>query len=108
MSNLKRGALKVAVEKVLREQPSTRDDDALLTLWVWLEVAPDKMEAIPGREGKWVKARNILDLPKEDHVSRIRRWFQERGQYPTTNPYIARKRHQSEEDWKRWSKTGDA
>lgn len=106
MSLLKRGALKEAVERVLREQPGTRDDDALLTLYVWQLVAPERLKDMPGQEGKWIRAKDVLDLPKEDHISRIRRWFQERGQYPTTNPDVARKRHQSEDEWRQWSKTG--
>jgi len=108
MSSLKRGALKEAVEQVLRSHPETRDDDALLTLWVWQLVAPARLVDFPGQQGKWIRAKDVLDLPKEDHVSRIRRWFQERGQYPTTNPDIARKRRQSEDEWREWSKTGDS
>ena len=55
-----------------------------------------------------VELKNIMDLPREDNVKRIRAKFQnEEKKYLPTTLEVARQRKISEEEWRAWSKNQD-
>lgn len=98
--------LKDRVEDVLRNEPETRNDDQLLTLCVWKLMFPEQFISIPGMEGLYIRAKSIIsELPNHDYISRIRRKFQEAGQYEATDPEIRKKRKQEEKTWIDFSRT---
>lgn len=105
---MKKGDLKRLVEQVLRDDPSTRNDDTLLALVVWHKLRPDLFMQVDGKEGLYIRAKDLLDhLPNHDHVSRIRRKFQEGGDYVPTLPEVARKRRQEIDVWKGFAHKGE-
>ena len=70
--------LKSKVEYILSTIPETRNDDTLLALQVWHSLRSDLFLSLEGREGLYIRAKDLLDhLPNHDHISRIRRKFQE-------------------------------
>ena len=81
------------VERVLIENPKTRDDDKLLTVAVWQKFYLD-----PGRS--FVYLHEIHDLPSHDAIKRIRAKIQnvERRLVPTS-PEVAKSRRMAETVW---------
>lgn len=94
--------LKSKVVTVLRDNPETRNSDALLTVEIWKRFYSDHLMKSP-RTGKFaVILDRIIDLPREDNIKRIRAKLQnEQGIYPPTSLEVAKKRGFSEIDWKR-------
>jgi hypothetical protein len=86
--------LKQKVEAVLSENPKTRDCDITLTIEIWRKYYDQLIN-----DDK-IQLESLHTLPREDHISRIRRKFQEGGHYMPTNIEIVRKRKLSEELWK--------
>lgn len=104
---MRKETLKSRVEAVLRDMPETRNDDTLLALRVWHSLRADLFFTIEGKEGLYVRAKDLLDhLPNHDHISRIRRKFQESGEYPPTIPEIAEKRRKEQKTWVDFARTG--
>ena len=102
-----KGKLKETVEGVLRDMPDTRDDDTLLALWVWHRLRPDLFIKVDGRDGAFIRAKDLLDhLPPAEHIGRIRRKYQEAGKYPCTRAEVARKRKQEIDTWKGYARRG--
>lgn len=53
-----------------------------------------------------VELKNIMDLPREDNVKRIRAKFQnEKKMYLPTSLEVAKQRKISDEEWRAWSKS---
>lgn len=99
--------LKARVEAVLRDLPDTRNDDTLLALNVWHRMRPDLFEKVEGKEGLYIRAKDLLDyLPNHDHISRIRRKFQEDKKYPATDPEVIRQRSNERKKWEGFAQTG--
>lgn len=97
---MRKETLKDRVEHILRTIPETRDDDTLLALQVWHHLRSDLFLSLEGKEGLYIRAKDLLDhLPNHDHISRIRRKFQEEGKYPATRPAIIAQRSRSQKDW---------
>ena len=90
--------LKGKVEYVLQQFPPTRNNDMALTLRLWAQFYSHLMvrETPHGSQlepTEWtVSLRTIMQLPREDQVSRIRRKFQEEGLYLPTDPEVLKKR----------------
>ena len=103
---MKKSNLKDHVESVLRDFPDTRNSDVTLTLYVWLRVGGDKVFEIDGKEGKFIRLKDIIGLPSEDKVSRIRRKFQEENKYPATDPIVIQKRSKERKEWVGFAHTG--
>jgi len=92
--------LKDEVTNVLRDYPATRNDDALLALYVWWRRMPDAFRQI---DNKWyIEVSSITSgLPREDNIKRIRAFIQnEERQYLPTDLYVLAKRAKRADNWK--------
>ena len=97
---MKKETLKSKVEYILSTIPETRNDDTLLALQVWHSLRSDLFLSLEGREGLYIRAKDLLDhLPNHDNISRIRRKFQEEGKYVATDPEVFRQRQKSIDKW---------
>lgn len=103
-------SLKKKILRVLEENPKARDSDQWLTLKIWALYYPSKIKTIEEevngvvRPRKYVCLEDILDLPREDNVKRIRAKIQnEEHRFMPTTLEVAKQRKISEEDWNHWS-----
>ena len=97
------------VEAILRDFPKARDSDQWLTLKLWAVYYPHKMQeekldqmssAIPR---KYVFLEDIMDLPREDNVKRLRAKIQnEEGKYLPTTLEVALQRRIEESVWRNY------
>lgn len=78
------------VEYVLRGSEKARNSDIELTLLVWWSFYQHLVVEHEGR--KMVALADIRNLPHEDAISRIRRKFQENGDYEATDPVVIERR----------------
>jgi hypothetical protein len=89
---MKKGELKKIILEVLSNTPKARDDDQYLTLCIWNRYFKSKMLTIPGDPLKktYVALTDILVLPREDNVKRIRAVIQnDEGKFlPTTLAFL--------------------
>lgn len=73
-------ALKQMVEECLRNIPETRNSDIVLAIAIWRRYFPQRIrKGASGEEGVWL--RDLIDLPREDNVKRIRAKFNAEGKY---------------------------
>jgi len=111
---MRRSEIKQLKEKVLRvlhEYPRGRDSDQWLTLKIWDLYYPSRVKEMEEKlpdgtisKRKYVFLRDIMDLPREDNVKRIRAKIQnEEHKYMPTSLEVAKQRRIREEDWKAWS-----
>jgi len=92
--------LKQQIEYVLENQPETRNSDKLLTISIWRIFHKDLLCHVD-RVGETVPIYNILDLPSESSVTRIRAMVQNRDKrFLPTDIDIAIERGWRESDWK--------
>lgn len=89
--------LKIQVEHILRLYPETRNSDRLLTIQLWKECYPIYIRDC-GNEH--IRLDDIMNLPSEDHISRYRRKFQEKGLYLPTDEKVFNRRKLNEKVWK--------
>jgi len=100
----KRNELKNKILAILKQYPQARDSDQWLTLQIWCTYYPSRIKADENKK-RYVYLRDVLDLPREDHIKRIRAIIQnEEGKYLPTTLEVARKRKISEEDWREYVK----
>ena len=93
--------LKTKVEMVLATDPETRNSDIKLLIAVWRSYYPEVLYEHPSGE-LYVKLAYLFDLPREDHIKRVRAQIQnvEQRYLPTRiDVFIERARLSSE--WKR-------
>lgn len=93
--------LRHKVEFVLSTIPESRNSDVVLTMEIWKEYYKDELIYHPQTNKPYVKLDKVIDLPREDFISRIRRKIQneERLYLPTDlNVFIERARLSKE--WK--------
>lgn len=90
------------VKRVLEVYPETRNDDRLLTLMFWKMYYPTQIIIVQvyGRDTEVVRTSSVLDLPSEDKIGRVRRKFQESGQFLPTRWEVAKQRRIQEEVWR--------
>jgi len=87
------------VEEVLKRYPKTRESDQLLTLYIWQIYYPQFI--FLDQEGKkCVRMINILELPREDNIKRIRAKFNQDLKYMPSDAMVIKRRRQ-EEKWKK-------
>jgi hypothetical protein len=92
--------LKDEVEQILRDNPKARDSDIRLTLFVWIKFYMRYIRK--DTDGDYcIKLKELYDLPREDHIKRIRAKFNEIGLYRTTDKEVAAKRRQKEIEWRK-------
>lgn len=91
--------LKDIVNQTLEDIPDTRNDDALLTVWIWYKLHKERFKIIDGE--KFVRVKDILEWPREESIKRIRAYIQnEEHRFLPTNPDVIKKRRQREEEWR--------
>lgn len=101
--------LRPMVEAILRDFPKARDSDQWLTLKLWAVYYPDRMNEEKLEEGssviprKYVFLEDIMDLPREDNVKRLRAKIQnEEGKYLPTTLEVALQRRIEESVWRNY------
>lgn len=93
--------LKNKVLERLKNCNKCREDDAHLTMHVWVKYHSGKIHM--DGEKHYVYLSDIGDLPREDHVKRVRAIIQNvDNQYLPSNPEVRRKRKIAESDWRKY------
>lgn len=83
----------------LERYPETRNSDILLTRAVWYEFHNSKLFEMNGK--KAVLLESLMDLPREDHVKRIRAKIQnEEKRFLPTDLKILKQRKLLAEEWR--------
>jgi len=84
-------SIKEQVEAVLASNPKARDSDQYLTLAIWAKYYPSRI--IETENGKAILLKDVMDMPREDTIKRIRADFQNvQGKYlPSLEVALARK-----------------
>lgn len=91
--------LKQKIIERLTNVPQCRDSDQYLTLSIWSKYHSEKM--FKNQAGEiCVRLRDIMELPREDNVKRIRAKLNEEGLYLSENLEVLRKRKQLENEWR--------
>lgn len=100
-----KNSLKSLVYNVLESSPRSRDDDLYLTLCIWNRFYDHKI--FKDDEGMvCVRLSDILELPREDHIKRLRAQIQNvEGKYLPTNMSVCKKRRISEQKWRDYLST---
>ncbi len=103
----KRNELKNRIINILRQYPQARDSDQWLTLQIWCTYYPSRIHK-DDKEKRYVYLRDVLEMPREDHVKRIRAIIQnvEHRFLPTTEE-VRKKRQISEEEWNAYVTRGE-
>ena len=79
--------------------PTTRNSDILLTRAIWFEFHSNKLFDYNGK--KAVLLESLMDLPREDHVKRIRAKIQnEEKRFLPTDLKILKQRKLLAEEWR--------
>lgn len=103
--------LRGAILEILRDFPMARDSDQWLTLKLWAVYHPSKIildtdKDSPRFNKKYVYLDDIMHLPREDNVKRLRAKIQnEELLYLPTSWEVAKKRGIKEEQWKSYCLT---
>ncbi len=103
--------LKEKVKKTLEIDIESRNCDIRLAQMVWYIYHRDSLHK--DQNGiYWVKMRDLSVLPREDHISRVRRKIQESAfidvmngkqsavQYLPTRPEVVKQRKMNEDNWR--------
>lgn len=102
---MKPAKLRPMVEAILRDFPKARDSDQWLTLKLWAVYYPDSVYEDKGtvNNRKFVYLEDIMDLPREDNVKRLRAKIQnEEGKYLPTTLEVALQRRIEESVWRNY------
>jgi hypothetical protein len=83
----------------LQKHPETRNSDIALTEKIWWEFHNSKIKEFDGE--KYVKIKDMYELPREDNVKRIRAKIQnEEHKFLPTNDIILKQRGLLAEKWR--------
>jgi len=86
------------VENVLLRHPQTRNSDIDLMITIWEEYYSELID----EEGK-IKLHSLFELPREDHIKRIRTKIQnEERRFLPTDLGILIERAKLSDEWKRF------
>lgn len=88
MKNFKQ--LKSQVEKILKKYDKAKSSDKWLTYKLWCNEYPGKVVNTPN--GKAISFDDMMSLPDEQTITRIRRKFNQQGLYLATDPVILARR----------------
>jgi hypothetical protein len=102
--------LRKQVLEVLKNTPRSRDSDQYLTLCIWNRYYPQYIHEIVMRQNggepkkvKLVSLSDIMLLPREDNVKRLRATIQNEDHlYLPTTLEVAKKRKIAEEVWRKY------
>lgn len=93
--------LKKRVHKILELYPKSRDSDVMLMLYLWQSYYPSRIHRENDESPKYVYLRDIMDLPREDNIKRVRAIIQNvDGEFLPTSKAVAKQRKINEETWK--------
>lgn len=96
---LKQDHLKNRILFLLKEFPKTRDNDVYLTLKFWLHYYKSRLDLTDPKNPK-VSFKDIMDLPREEHIRRIRAIIQnEEHKFLPIDPQVRKQRKISEREW---------
>lgn len=99
--------LKTQVEQILKDYPKGRDSDIWLTAMLWTKYHPSKLHK-DENNSSYVYLKDMLDLPREDNIKRIRAHFQnDLNKYLPTTWEIAKKRKIEEKIWREHARRGN-
>ena len=105
--------LKERVKTCLNQDEQSRNSDIRLVQVMWYNYHRDKLVELPDKTYA-VRLRDLFDLPREDHVSRVRRSIQEEAMrkiekgfmswkvYLPTSVEVVRQRKMNEANWSRY------
>ncbi|MCK4454465.1 hypothetical protein KAU51_03985 [Candidatus Parcubacteria bacterium] len=88
-------ALKAKVEYILQEFPDTRNSDIELMITIIERYYSNWIEG-----DEYIKLSDLHQLPREDHIKRIRAKFNSVGKYLPTEWEVAKARRINEEVWR--------
>ena len=95
--------LRKKVEDMLAKSERSRNSDQFLTIKLWVEHYPEAIKVIDGE--KMIKLNDIMLLPREDNVKRIRAIIQNvEHRFLPTDPDVRKKRGISEHIWYQYCK----
>lgn len=95
--------LKSQVLKVLEQFPKTRDSDVVLMLTLWMKYYPSRVHRFDENTPKYVYLRDIIDLPREDNIKRVRAIIQNvENKFLPTSINVAKQRKINEETWRKY------
>lgn len=103
--------LKSMVLQVLRDFPMSRDSDAWLTVKLWCVFYPSRIQKTEWtnpengktKDRKFIYLDDIIDLPKEDQVKRVRAIIQnEENKFLPTSLDVAKQRKINEDTWREY------
>lgn len=101
---MKKQNLKLLIEEVLKEKPKARDSDQYLTLCIWNRYYSELL--FQHRDKLAVTLENIMLLPREDNIKRIRCVIQnEENRFLPTSEEVAKQRKMNIEKWKQFLST---
>lgn len=95
--------LKKQVLKVLEGYPKTRDSDVRLMLVLWQMFYASRVHLDEKSSQKFVYLKDIMDLPREDNIKRVRAIIQNvENKFLPTSWAVARQRKINEEVWREY------
>lgn len=98
----KLNTLKKMVINVLEKSEKSRNSDQYLTILIWKTYYPDKI--IEVRKNDEIKnaifLKDIMELPREDNVKRIRAALNAKGLYLPTSEKVAMQRKLNMDAWR--------
>jgi hypothetical protein len=101
----KDGELYKKIISVLADTPHARNDDLYLTLCIWKRFTPTRIKYDEATKQYSVTFNDILILPREDHIKRIRARIQNKEKkYPPTSWLVAKQRKMAELEWREWAR----
>lgn len=93
--------LKNRVYKILEKYPKARDSDIHLMLILWQVYFPSRVHRDGEDTPKYVYLRDIMDLPREDNIKRVRAIIQNvDGEFLPTSEAVAKQRKINAEVWR--------
>lgn len=97
--------LRKMIETTLEKYPFTRNDDVRLMLYIWREYYSNKVHRLtpdsPTDKQAYVFIKDIPELPREDHVKRLRAIIQNvEGRFLPTDPEVIKQRKINVAKWK--------
>ena len=97
----KQGELKKQILYILSQFPKSRDSDQWLTIKLWCVFYPKKIKT-DSNEEKYVYLGDIMDLPREDSIKRLRAKIQnEEHKFLPLSWVVAKKREINEVEWRK-------
>lgn len=89
------------VERVLKDVPESRNSDITLTEEIWKRYFKSRLKLRNEDQLLYVSLKDIHELPREDHVKRIRAKFNEKKMYMPTDPEVIKRRRHAEKSWRK-------